>query len=336
MTVLKKEQPNIFRFATKELSQDAFFTWLLNWADNNCSQYNTELCETAKDFVKLLLNKPSDFNIAKIEAGRQWNNIDIWVEVNDEYFIAIEDKTHSGEHSGQLERYKEIATEHYKGKNYKLHFVYLKTGNESNASLQNIVKKGYEVIDRKTILEVLNKRTVRHHVFNEFKDYLTGLEEETNSFYKYENLTSHWQAAEGFFIKLQELLNEKTDWRYVANPTGGFLGFWYHWTWPSECSLYIQIENAFDYGIKVVVKIGDWEPNVQTLYRILGELQPLAKKHHLTITKPDKFRAGQTSTLAVAQNAFTVNDDGILDVEGFIQVLSQLEMMLDEYEEMAS
>ena len=118
-------KPNIFSLATKELSQDGFFTWLLQWADNDHSKHNQQLNETAKDFVRLLLGKSTDFQITKVKAGRQWNNIDIWAEINDEYFIGIEDKTNTGEHSEQLERYKEIASNHYKDKKHKLVFVYL-------------------------------------------------------------------------------------------------------------------------------------------------------------------------------------------------------------------
>ena len=102
-------KPNIFKLATKELSQDGFFTWLIQWADNTYIQHNQQLNETAKDFVRLLLDETSDYQIKKVEAGRQWNNIDIWAEVNDEYAIIIEDKTNTGEHSEQLERYKQIA-----------------------------------------------------------------------------------------------------------------------------------------------------------------------------------------------------------------------------------
>ena len=150
-------KPNIFRLATKELSQDGFFTWLLQWADNNHKQHDQNLNETAKDFVRLLIGQTPDYQIHKVEAGRQWNNIDIWAEVNDEYFIGIEDKTNTGEHSEQLERYKDIATNHYKDKNHKLVFVYLKTGNESLSTLKKIVEKGYSTVDRKTVLSVLNK-----------------------------------------------------------------------------------------------------------------------------------------------------------------------------------
>jgi hypothetical protein len=324
-------KPNIFRFATKELSQDGFFTWLLHWTDNACTQHDSELCETAKDFVRLLLGKSSDFEIHKIEAGRQWHKIDIWAEVNDEYFLAIEDKTNSGEHSEQLERYKQIATEHYKDKNFKLVFVYLKTGNESAATLKKISEKGYAIVDRKTVLSILNKRQINNAIFNDFREYLTAIETQTNSFTKYDNIISDWKAGEGFYIKLQELLNDG-DWRYVANQTGGFLGFWYFWTGTDEVGeIYIQIENAFENGIKLVIKIADWEQSTDTLYRLLNEIKPFADKNGIAINKPYRFSPGSTSTLAIVDNAFTVDNDGNLDLDKFIDTLKRLEKTLDEY-----
>jgi hypothetical protein len=324
-------KPNIFRLATKELSQDSFFAWLLQWADNSHNQLNPELNETAKDFIRLLTGQSQDYQITKVEAGRQWHNIDVWAEINDEYFLGIEDKTNTGEHSEQLERYKQIATEHYKGKNHKLAFVYLKTGNESSSTLKKIVEKGYLVIDRKAVLNILHKREIRNEIINDFTEYLTTIETITNSYTKFENITSEWKAAEGFYLKLQELLPEWTDWRYVSNQMGGFLGFWYHWTGTEDFSLYIQIENAFDYGIKVVVKIGEWEPNTSTLYQILSDLQPYSKKYGLTVTKPDKFRAGESSTLAIIQNAFKVDSDGNLDLDQFVVTLKNIENMLNDY-----
>jgi hypothetical protein len=325
-------KPNIFKLATKELSQDGFFTWLLQWADNEHIQHDKELNETAKDFVRLLLGQTTDFQINKVVAGRQLYNIDIWAEVNDEYFIGIEDKTNSGEHSEQLERYKEIATNHYKDKNHKLIFVYLKTGNESLATLNKIVEKGYLTIDRRKVLNILEKRQITNEIFNDFKDYLTIIENATNSFIKFENITSEWKAGEGFYIKLQEKINEWTDWRYVANQMGGFLGFWYHWKGTDEIGeIYIQIENAFEYGIKLVIKIADWEPSTETLYSLLNEIKPFAEKNGLSISKPDKYRAGATSTLAIIQNAFTTDNEGNIELDKFIATLQKLEKTLDEY-----
>lgn len=326
------EKPNIFKLATKELSQDAFFTWLLQWADSKNSVYDQQLNETAKDFVKFLIQQQHDtstLEIKKVDAGRQWKNIDIWAEVNDEYFIVIEDKTNSAEHSEQLQRYKEIAETEYK--NYKLVFVYLKTGNESVSTLKQIVEKGYSIVDRKTVLSVLNKRQVTNEIFNDFKDYLTVIENATNSYAKFENITSEWKAGEGFFMALQDKLQDGA-WGYVPNPKGGFLGFWYHWTGTDEIGeIYIQIENAFEKGIKLVIKIADWEPSTETLYELFNDIEPFAEKNGLSITKPDKYRAGATSTLAIIQNAFTVDSNGHLDLDQFVATLKKLEQTLDEY-----
>lgn len=325
-------KPNIFRLATKELSQDGFFTWLLQWADNDHCKQDEQLNETAKDFVRLLLKQTPDFLINKVEAGRQWNNIDIWVEVNDEYFIGIEDKTNTGEHSEQLERYKKIATNHYKNKNHKLVFVYLKTGNESSATLKKVIEKGYSTIDRRTILSILNQREVHNDIFNDFKEYLTAIENQTNSYTKFKKIISDWNAGEGFFIKLQELIPEWTDWRYVANQNGGFLGFWYHWQGTNDIGeIYIQIENAFENGIKLVIKIAEWKPSTETLYKLLNEIKPYAKKNGISLVKPDKYRAGTTSTLAVVENAFAVDYEGNLELEKFMITLKNLEKTIDNY-----
>jgi hypothetical protein len=280
----------------------------------------------------LLLKQTPDFKINKVEAGRQWNNIDIWAEINDEYFIGIEDKTNTGEHSEQLERYKQMATDHYKDKNYKLVFVYLKTGNESSATLKKVIEKGYSTIDRRAVLSVLNQREVHNDIFNDFKEYLTAIEIQTNSYTKFENITSDWKAGEGFFIKLQEIIPEWTDWRYVANQMGGFLGFWYHWQGTNDIGeIYIQIENAFEYGIKLVIKIADWEPSTETLYELLDEIKPYATKNGISIVKPDKYRAGATSTLAIIENAFTVDNEGNLVIDKLLNTLKALEKTIDEY-----
>jgi hypothetical protein len=160
---------------------------------------------------------------------------------------------------------------------------------------------------------------------------LTVIENATNSYIKFENVTSELNAGEGFFMVLQDKLQDG-DWRYVANKTGGFLGFWYHWTKTDEIEeIYIQIENAFKYGIKLVIKIGSWKPNTKTLLRLLEDIKPFAEKNGLSISKPYKYRAGATSTLAIIQNVFTVDSNGHLDLDQFVSTLKKLEQTLDEY-----
>jgi len=117
-------KPNLFEIATSELSQDAFITWLLQWADKKYSQVDENLHSCAVSFVQALLNQTTDYKVEEIEAGRQWNNIDVWAEVNNEYFIVIEDKKGTKEHSDQSKRYAEIAKEHYKNEDIKIILIF--------------------------------------------------------------------------------------------------------------------------------------------------------------------------------------------------------------------
>jgi hypothetical protein len=140
------------------------------------------------------------------------------------------------------------------------------------------------------------------------------------------------EGGEGFFIKLQENIDTWSDWRYVANHAGGFLGFWYHWVSIKEIGdLYIQIENLFDRGIKLVIKIGDWDQKVQILYNVLNELKNFAIKNNIIIYKPNAFRSGETSTLAIVKDAFVAEDNGDFSLEKFLNILHCVEKTLDEY-----
>ena len=78
-------RPNLFSIATKELSQDAFFTWLILFADKKCEQEDHLLNKCAKEFVsKLIKTKYPSFDeqIEYVEAERQWGHIDIVATVN--------------------------------------------------------------------------------------------------------------------------------------------------------------------------------------------------------------------------------------------------------------
>jgi len=326
--------PSLFKIATKELSQDAFFTWLLQWADQKNATSNASLHKMAVEFTKFLIGQQqeiTDLTISIVEAERQRKNIDIWAEVNSAYLIIIEDKTNSGEHTDQLSRYMEIAKEEYKQSSFKHVFIYLKTGNEDIRTLKEIKKKGYAVVDRKAILNIFSSFKVDSEIFNEFNNYLIHIEDQTNAFIDFNRLKNNRRAAEGFYLRLQEILPEWTGWKYVSNPTGGFLGFFYHYNGTEDYTLYIQIENNLRGDIKVVVKIDEWDQKTGTLYKILGGLQPYSKKYGLDLTKPDRYKAGGTSTVAILKNAFKVAESGQLDIENFMVNIGNLEKVMNEY-----
>ena len=149
-------RPNLFSFATKELSQDAFIAWLLQWASPECQSHDALLSDCARRFLTKLLSlqiePPAEITI--VTAGRgQWENIDVWAEINGKYLLIIEDKTFTGQHSNQLQRYRERATTWCADKSQKLVCVYLKTGSESASILEKVKHQGFAVFGRRDFLE---------------------------------------------------------------------------------------------------------------------------------------------------------------------------------------
>ncbi len=53
-------KPNLFKFATSELSQDAFIRWLLAWADPSFKNQDSQLYETGQKLVRTLLSLSSN------------------------------------------------------------------------------------------------------------------------------------------------------------------------------------------------------------------------------------------------------------------------------------
>ncbi|MBE9462331.1 PD-(D/E)XK nuclease family protein [Dyadobacter subterraneus] len=335
MSLLK---PNIFSHATKELSQDAFFAWLLEWADSSNQQFDNELNEVAKDFVRLLLNKKEDYVIHNVVVRKQWQNIDISAEVNDEYCIVIEDKTNTKEHSGQLKRYADIAKLYYKETNFECVFIYLKTGNESSSTLQYVKKQDFIPLDRSSILKALSRNgvNVKNSIFTDFVEYLVLLEYSTNSFKTLKHITADWKAAEGFYMSLESEISN-AGWGYVSNQSGGFLALWFQGIKTRDCNIYIQIENTvnktlnIEDRIRVVLKISEWEKSVSKLYSTFEELKIIGQVKGIDLVKPNKFRVGSASTLAVTQNVFSKNEDEFFKVDDFVNTLKRLEETLQVF-----
>lgn len=109
------EAPNLFHYATSELSQDVFLCWLIDWGDMACRSVDPPLHEVAIDFISTIFHAhdiaaPAVESI-KIEPQFEW--LDILVVVNDQYVILIEDKKETESHSNQLPRYREAIKEQY-------------------------------------------------------------------------------------------------------------------------------------------------------------------------------------------------------------------------------
>lgn len=148
---------NIFKYAKKELSQDAVITCILQEKDAN-----------AKEFIKSMLGTdcPSDFGI--ISVSNQEYRIDVFVEIkvadeNGEHLeaIIIEDKTNTFLHDDQLNKYIDAAEKSGK-KNVKkynnVYFVLFKTGDyyfwekDMYAEMQEVYKNNSDVFFKTYLL----------------------------------------------------------------------------------------------------------------------------------------------------------------------------------------
>lgn len=67
---------------------------------------------------------------------------------------------------------------------------------------------------------------------------------------------------------------------------------------------------------------------MESLYEALPTLKKLGEENELIIDKPNRYRAGNTATLAIVKNAF---DETEFSVDRFFMILKRLEKVVDEF-----
>ncbi len=322
---MKKESPNIFSFATSELSQDAMFAWLLKWAAPDYADSDAELNRIGQRFVRLLTGKSADFQIESIEVGRQWENIDIWAEINDNTFLVVEDKTGTSIHDNQLERYKATVGKEYDGKRTDLCFVYVKTSEEPLSTLNWIEKCGFRTVNRTDVLNCLEDYHGNDSLLIAYRDHLRRIDTSVNSYKLLPEKKWGWDAWQGFYKELENRIN-LDSWSYVANKSGGFLGAWWHFVEMKDCLMYLQFEQG-----KLCFKISyEGSGNrAEVRYHNFLRLMDLANGRHPEIRRPDRFGAGTYMTIAIVDEE-NIFGKGLVDLNGLTAQLKSYEALVDE------
>lgn len=315
--------PNIFSFATSELSQDAMFAWLLSWGDAKYLHKDKSLHAVAQKFIRLLTGM-SNLEVNSIETGRQWEHIDVWAEINANIFLAIEDKTDTTIHDEQLQRYKQVVDAEYPNK-IKC-FAYVKTGNEPKSILQKVQNAGYRIILRKDILKCLETYSGENALLCNYREHLKAQELATQSFRSLPVREWRWSAWEGFYKELETSDLEIDNWGYVANPSGGFLGAWWHWKDFPRGQMYLQFEQR-KLCFKICPKCDKHERS-EIRNEAADTLLKLASKDFSEIRRPNRFGAGEYMTIAVVEPE-ALFGEGQVDVRAVINKLKQYENLVD-------
>ena len=165
--LLMETKTNIFFYAPKELTTDAFLVWLIYFLD---SQENNK--DYKQRFFDKLILKPEDCgrSICNIELKRQENNVDVLLSFSfedngEKEIVLFEDKTWSMPHSGQLARYKEIYPNCYRYFYYKLAYI-------NTQEAKEISQDHYEVINAAMMLSVIGEFTELHPLIKMYSEYI--------------------------------------------------------------------------------------------------------------------------------------------------------------------
>lgn len=171
---MKNSGNNMFKFATKELSQDAFLCWLINGINTK----DEGLKKLAKEFIKLIVNKTKNDKLKKyinnedyrVEIKQQYKNIDILLILG-EYYIIIEDKIKMREHDDQINKYEYSLIDSGISHN-NIFTCYYKIYDEYNINNKSVSS----VITRKDMINLFKGFNLDNMYINDYYEYLEEIE----------------------------------------------------------------------------------------------------------------------------------------------------------------
>lgn len=171
-----KNKNNIFDYATKELTQDAFLRWLLENFDSD----QEDVKHVSREIIKAFLddgNVEID-DITQVEAFAQVRKLDILVFVatkKSKHLIAIEDKTDTFEHNNQLDIYRQYLQKTYI--DYKQHYVFYKTSPMTSEETNLVSSKGWAIFDIDKIFDMFIKPKIeiKHYLISSYIQYIESL-----------------------------------------------------------------------------------------------------------------------------------------------------------------
>ena len=326
MTELK---PNLFEWATSELSQDAVLCWLAAWADPCAAGSDRSLHRLGMNFLKLIFVKhgrevPNP--ITSIEIRRQHRNIDVLIVINHTIVACIEDKVGTTEHSDQLRRYL-VSLEKDGFARDCLLPAYIQIGEQGD--YRQVRDAGYVVIRRPEIINLLRDYLGEggsDSIVRDFHAYLMELDTKIEAFRL--RPLEEWDgyAWQGFYTVLQETLGEG-EWGYVPNQSGGFMGYWWHSHSDRDSEQYLQIQEG-----NLCFKISVEEPSKRSELRSTWNQKILAAavRENLNVVRPLRFGSGTSMTVAMLDGDFAfANNAGSLELEATIGVLRKATNVLN-------
>lgn len=211
--------PNLYSFATKELSQDATLAYILAWAHpkygDASAPYSGMHALGQALLGTLVTSHPERKNwapekVTSVEVATQEKRVDVCVDITTEdgkVFLIVEDKVHSDEHGDQIRRYVEKAKSRYEES--EIVPVYLKTGNESPNRTISIPCGRFFRSDLLAVLD--DHRETGNQIVDEFRDHWRRFDTYTKSFRHTPPSEWDWSRFEGYYLELEKKLAERVS-----------------------------------------------------------------------------------------------------------------------------
>lgn len=295
-------EPNIFDYATSELSQDAFICYLLSFGKK---EFNG-----SKEYIaahKFLRECGIEEDVKEIHT--QYKHIDVLVETGN-YLLIIEDKTYTNEHGDQILHYIKTLQDdnelNNKSNPKKIIACYLKTSDflhkyepDKNKMKDLELKEDdfkYLSLKREDVMSFIKES--EDFIFQSFYTHLENLYNNNCD----ENDLSTWDKS-NWFKYLEKLFNDKGIIKeekcningYVPNASGGFYATHFNWKDLSEdmqlgesgqykAGTYNQLELFFSDGKTCRINLahrfhsGKWDKEETKEYKEKGILKKLQDK----------------------------------------------------------
>ncbi len=343
-------QPNIFQWATKELSQDAFLCWLIHWASVENALANPCMHELGRRFVeRLLAQRFTGLELPEnsvVEVFRQVACIDIAVKITPPqgkpYALLIEDKVDASLHNdlaGYLQRLLDDA--HFLDCP-KTHFcsLFIKTRDESLCEIEHMLSAGEsKPFLRQDFLAFFaeNASLCQHALVRDFLERLRGFDAEANAWMSLP--VKEWgergRAWQGFYTYLSHH-SPLRSWFVVNNASGGFLAARSEFLWdiceqfPGCDCIYWQIESDKQL---LCLKIGVSERPSEVRNQVHNAVGEYLKRHgnQNAMCRPARFGTGQYMTIIVVKpEDWLLRSDGGVDPQAVVERLKFYDLLLRE------
>lgn len=285
--------PNLFDFATSELSQDAVLAYLFAWADQKYKADNEKLYllgrELIDEVVKAAVEERASDAVKTTEqlhelqglgaythvhVRRQLDKIDIVIFLDPEFespgddgskvksskaALLIEDKVFTSEHSGQLKKY--LSGFDYGVPKDSVYPIFYKTGLQ--AGYEGERKAGFAQYSRINMVELLGRHKEALKIdttLYQYHSYLKGL----TAKYAVGRVAVPTRKAkesgfawQGFMHELAGKLTttQGLHWQYVPNAQGGFFGMWWGFTKISNAKTFTHPTDRDYSGVDVYLQL---------------------------------------------------------------------------------